>query len=67
MTQEKVQVYAVIRVDRHTSNIEDAVTVKEVLPSLEEAKLEVDRLNQLSVDRDCYYFWQTTRYFPSGR
>ena len=63
---EKVQVFAVIRLDDR-SNIEDAITVKEVVPTLEEAIREVERLNSLNVLKGSRYFWQTTRFFPHGR
>jgi hypothetical protein len=41
--------------------------VKEILPSMEGAEKEVERLNELSRDKGCYYFWQATRYFPEGK
>ena len=63
---EKVQVFAIIRLDDY-SNIEDGITVKEVVPTLEEAIREVERLNSLNADKGCKYFWQTTRFFPHGR
>jgi hypothetical protein len=62
----KVQVYAVVRVDEYSSG-RDAITVKEVLPTIEAAEKEVERLNELNRDKGSYYFWQTTRYFPEGR
>jgi len=62
----EVHVYAVVRVDEYSSG-RDAITVKEVLPTMEEAEKEVERLNGANGDRGCYYFWQTTRYFPEGR
>lgn len=62
----KVQVYAVIRVDDSRS-AEDAITVKEILPTMEEAVQEAERLNTLNNDKGARYFWQATRYFPEGR
>lgn len=74
---EKLQVYAVIRIDRGSTM--DAVlgwpddiscpmiTVKEILPTLEEARDEVERLNQLQAEKGCHYYVETTRYFPNGR
>ena len=63
---EKVQVFAIIRLDDY-SNIEDGITVKEVVPTLEEAIREVERLNGLNADKGSRYFWRTTRFFPQGR
>jgi len=65
--KEKVEVFAIIRVDQNMKEIENAVTVKEVLPTLEEAEREVSRLNELASGHDYYYFWQITRYFPEGK
>ena len=62
----KVQVYAVVRVDDSQST-EDAITVKEILPTMEEAAQEAERLNALNSDKGARYFWQATRYFPEGR
>lgn len=42
------------------------VTVKEILPSREEAEREVARLNALDAESGSTYFWQYTRYFPEG-
>jgi hypothetical protein len=62
----KVQVYAVVRVDEFSS-VKDSISVKEILPTMEQAEKEVERLNRLNRDRGSYYFWQATRYFPEGR
>jgi len=61
----KAQVYAVVRIDEHLSGT-DAITVKEILPTMEQAEREVERLNVLNRDKGSYYFWQATRYFPQG-
>lgn len=61
----KIQVYAVVRIDEYLSGA-DAITVKEILPTLEQAEREVERLNRLNRDKGSYYFWQATRYFPEG-
>ena len=63
----KIQVYAVLRCDDYMKEIEDAVTVKEILPTWEEAVAEVKRLNELKDGKGSRYFCQTTRYFPDGR
>jgi hypothetical protein len=62
----KVQVYAVVRVDDYLEG-EDAITVREILPTMEEAIKEVDRLNQLNGPKGAHYFWQATNYFSNGR
>jgi L-fucose mutarotase/ribose pyranase (RbsD/FucU family) len=64
---KKLQVYAVIRIDRDFSSPEVAVAVKEILPGEKEASAEVERLNRLNFAKGCKYFWQATRYFPNGR
>ncbi len=61
-----VHVYAVVRIDRTYEMLENAVTVKEILPTLEEAMSEASRLNTLNAKKGCHYFWQTTRYLPRG-
>ncbi len=62
----KIQVYAVVRIDEYSS-IRDSITVKEILPTMEQAEQEVERLNRLKRDKGSFYFWQATRYFPEGR
>ena len=64
MRKEKIEVYAVIRVDEYLSG-DASITVKEIVPKLDLAIVEVERLNNLNGDKDCHYFWQTTRYFPT--
>lgn len=64
--REKIEVYAVVRIDGEYA-LENAFTVKEILPTMEEALLEVQRLNQLNKDKNAQYFAQATRYFPSGK
>lgn len=59
-------VYAVIRFDRFSELSELSFTVKEVVTTQEIAEAEVKRLNELNADKDCTYFWQTTRLFPPG-
>jgi hypothetical protein len=63
---EKVEVYAVVRIDEYAKG-DDGVRIKEILPTLDEEIQEVERLNELNRDKQCHYFWQTTRYFPNGR
>ncbi len=64
--REITQVFAVIRIDRDRLT-EDALTIKEILPTAEQAREEVERLNALNKRRGARYFWQATRYFPNGR
>jgi hypothetical protein len=62
-------VYAVLRVDGYlpdSVDIENRITVKEVVHEQRAAILEVDRLNRLNGHRGCVYFWQTTRLYPAG-
>jgi hypothetical protein len=66
MMREKLEVYAVVRIDQRDS-LEDAISVTAILPTMEEAVSEVARLNELNKDKGAYYFWRTTRYFPNGK
>jgi hypothetical protein len=43
------------------------VSVVTVLPTMEEAMREVDRLDALNASKGCTYFWMATRYYPEGR
>jgi hypothetical protein len=66
--RKKRQVYAIIRLDGELAvkrATADLVTVKSIVPSLNEAQAEVDRLNALRPDEDIMYVWQATRYFMS--
>ena len=59
-------VYAVVRHDRSAQSPELAFTVKEIVRSQAMAEAEVNRLKEVNADKDCTYFWQTTRLFPAG-
>jgi len=74
------EVYVVVRVD-HEATLDHgdpeadgpsiafaqySVTVKEIVRSLDEARREVSRLNELNREKGCRYFWQGTHYFPDG-
>lgn len=71
----KIPLFAVVRIDHPHDGVSDRVfddpsiyvTVKEVLPTFEDAEREVERLNRLNADKGCVYFASHTRYFPSGR
>ena len=65
---KKLQVFAVFRIHEETAPFDaDHVAVKEILPRLDEAEREVERLNRLNSVKGCRYFWQATRFFPNGR
>ena len=62
-----MSVWAVVRFTRSQVAPEFIATIKEILPSKEEAEREVARLNSLIRDGDdVTYFAQPTRYFPDG-
>ncbi len=64
MAKQKKEVYAVIRVDDFHDPavpLEDKITVKEIVSSLEVADVEVARLNALNNSKESRYFWQATR------
>ena len=66
--EKKLPVFAVIRIDTEVCwTLEDAVYVTAILPSQDEAKREVDRLNKLNAAKGVRYSWQATRYYPEGR
>ena len=65
-----VRAYAVVRLDTFLgpdASIQDVVTVKEVLPTLDAAEREVRRLNELAKDGGVTYCSQPTRWFREGR
>lgn len=64
----RLDVWAVIRFEPESSEPQIIVTVKEILPTREEAEREVQRLQNLPDKPDgVSYFFQHTRYFPDGR
>jgi hypothetical protein len=67
MRQEKMQVYAVLRLDDGDAEVPNRITVKEILPTEEEARAAVERLSVENAGKGSTYFWQATRYFPHGR
>jgi len=62
----KIPVYAIVRLDLDVVAPDLAVAIKEVVPTLQDAEAEVQRLNLLNSDKHCRYFWRATRYFPDG-
>jgi hypothetical protein len=62
MRKRNTPVYAVVRIDDYPSEtLENCITIKEIVWSLEEAEAEVARLNELNRSKRCRYFWQYTR------
>ena len=57
-------VYAIVRFDREMQSWENSFTLKEIVRTQDIAESEVKRLNEVNADKDCLYFWQTTRLFP---
>ena len=65
---DKISLYVVIRVDEFDSaSGDELISIKEILPTIEEAIAEVERLNRLQAGKRCHYFWRLGRYFPQGR
>ena len=50
-----------------TDELQNIIAVVAVVPTLSETQSEVDRLSAINADKDCRYFWTSTRYYPSGR
>jgi hypothetical protein len=63
----KVQVYAVVRLNPQAHHIVDETVVQSVLPTIEEARFEAERLNTLNGDHGSVYFVRATRWYPDGR
>jgi hypothetical protein len=62
----RIPVFAIVRVDLDVVTPDLAVAIKEVVPTLQDAEPEVQRLNLLNSEKNCRYFWRATRYFPDG-
>jgi hypothetical protein len=62
--KDYVHVFVVIRVDEFEGD--ERITIKEVVTTREVAEREVDRLNQINGEKDCWYFWEQSRFFPDG-
>lgn len=66
-------VYVVFRVEpeifqaSEADDISALITIKEVLPSEEQADAEVQRLNALNSAKGVRYFFQNARHYPDGR
>ena len=62
--KDAVQAFAIVRIDEFQDEsvaIENRVTVKCIVWSLDDARAEVDRLNRLNASKGCRYVWQATR------
>ena len=44
-----------------------SVTLKEIVTSAELVENEVRRLNEINSDKNCKYFWQSSRLFPENK
>jgi len=55
-------VFAVVRIEDDAMDLEDRITVKEIVSSEEEAIAEVERLNAIRSEDSYRYFWQATRH-----
>jgi hypothetical protein len=67
-----VDYFAVIRVDLpiktdDPNDLRNSITIKEALPTVEEAIHEVDRLNGLNSEKSCTYIWNKVKVFTEGR
>jgi hypothetical protein len=66
-------VYVIYRVDvsdpppSPATDANERVTIKEVLPTREEAEAEVTRLNKITEGKGCSYYYQNARYYARGR
>jgi hypothetical protein len=60
--QPRVEVYAVVRLDHYlpVATLEERITIKEIVPTLERAESEVARLTALVSDGGSTYFSQYT-------
>jgi hypothetical protein len=50
--------------DHEKQSWENSFTVKEIVAHSRHCRIRVKRLNEVNADKDCLYFWQTTRLFP---
>ena len=70
MKRTSKHVFAVVRVDEYQpADVPwtNRIIVKEIVMSEQEARLEVERLNELNKGKGCVYFWQVTRLVRSNR
>lgn len=62
----RIDLYPSVTLDELRANPGNLVTVKEVVPTREEAEREVERLSALT-DDSSVYFAQYVQVFPEGR
>lgn len=67
MTTERVQVFVIVRIDSFYTDEQERISIHSVLPTIEEARLEVDRLNGSDNRSESTYFMRVSRYYPAGR
>lgn len=65
-------VYVVYRIDHFLTEVSGgrehpSITIKEVLPTADEAEREVARLAQLRTSDESTYLWQSAKLYPDGR
>lgn len=66
-------IWVVVRIDHYddqlnAENVRERITLKEALPTAEEADAEADRLNELREGKSgVSYFAAPVRWFPEGR
>ena len=58
-------VHAVVRYDFDLEEPENRIAIPKVFESAEQARAEVDRLNELNADKKCRYFAVVTRLVKS--
>jgi hypothetical protein len=74
MATEWKHKFVVFRIDRYafeearaSFKPSQAVTIKEIVDTEDEAQAEVKRLMELNSDKGCEYHWQSAKYYPEGR
>jgi hypothetical protein len=67
VSRDRIQVFAVVRVDRYSHTSETEVVVQAVLPTIDDARSEAERLNDLNGEKNMTYVVRATRYYPEGR
>lgn len=60
------QVFAVMRLSPDRGALENQVTVKEIVSTVDLAEAEAARLNALNGGKRCRSVWQATRLFTPG-
>jgi hypothetical protein len=61
-------VYPIVRIDKRISATDptNSIMVVKVLTSQVDAEAEVSRLNQINADKNCIYFYCTSRLIEQG-